>query len=290
MKPIKPKPHFALPAFPLCISLLMAGPVLALPTHAPVPGGLAVVDLGPSHSARPDAHWDQQPLAVLNEGGHWFALLGIPLDALPIPLEIRVSRASTATSGPATASVAQEIISVPVGSKNYPEQRLTIKEKRKVEPDPNDLIRINREKAHTEQIKQQFSKPTPDTHFARPADGRLSSRFGLRRFFNGLPRNPHSGLDFAVASGAPVRAPAAGVVTDTGDYFFNGNTVFIDHGQGLISAYMHLSRIDVRNGQKVTKGEQIGAVGATGRVTGAHLHWTVILNNTPVDPMLFLAQ
>ncbi|HEX5673933.1 MAG TPA: M23 family metallopeptidase, partial [Azonexus sp.] len=130
----------------------------------------------------------------------------------------------------------------------------------------------------------------PQTDFALPASGPLSSRFGLRRIFNGQPRNPHAGLDVAVGAGAPVRAPAAGVVANAGDYFFNGNTVFIDHGQGLITAYMHLSRIDVRAGQPVKKGESLGAVGATGRVTGPHLHWAVILNNTPVDPELFLAR
>lgn len=265
----------------LLAGLLPSLSAFALPMHAPVPGGIAVIDLGPANGARPQARWDQQPLAVVIEGGRWYALLGIPLDALPVPLEIRVSRRSTATA---------ETISIPIGSKNYPEQRLTIKEKRKVEPDPDDLARIAREKAHTEQIKQHFSDTLPDTRFARPADGRLSSRFGLRRIFNGLPRNPHSGLDFAAPSGAPVRAPAAGVVLDTGDYFFNGNTVFIDHGQGLISAYMHLSRIDVRSGQKIGKGEAIGAVGSTGRSTGAHLHWTVILNNTAVDPELFLPR
>jgi murein DD-endopeptidase MepM/ murein hydrolase activator NlpD len=268
-------------SLPLLAGLLLSLPALALPTHAPVPGGVAVVDLGPAGGAQPQAHWDQQPLAVVSERGRWYALFGIPLDALPVPLEIRVSGRSTAIA---------ESISVPIGSKNYPEQRLTIKEKRKVEPDPDDLVRIAREKAHTEQIKQRFSDALPDTNFARPADGRLSSRFGLRRIFNGLPRNPHSGLDFAAPSGAPVRTPAAGVVVDTGNYFFNGNTVFIDHGQGLISAYMHLSRIDVRNGQKIGKGEQIGAVGSTGRSTGAHLHWTVILNNTAVDPELFLPR
>ncbi len=133
-------------------------------------------------------------------------------------------------------------------------------------------------------IKRHFSADMPHTDFALPASGPLSSRFGLRRIFNGQPRNPHAGLDVAVGTGAPVRAPAAGVVANTGDYFFNGNTVFVDHGQGLITAYMHLSRIDVRAGQTVKKGETLGAVGATGRVTGPHLHWAVILNDTPVDP------
>lgn len=251
---------------------------LALPTHSAVPGGVAVVDLGPASAPRPQAFWDDRPLAVIGDKGRWFALLGIPLDALPVPLQIRIETASTATT-----------VDVPIGTKTYPEQRLTIKETRKVEPSPEDLARIEREQTHTAAIKRRFSSPVPDTAFTRPADGRLSSRFGLRRIFNGLPRNPHSGLDFAAPSGAPVRAPAAGTVVDTGDYFFNGNTVFIDHGQGLISAYMHLSRIDVKRGQHIERGTPLGAVGATGRATGPHLHWTVILNDTPVDPLLFLA-
>jgi murein DD-endopeptidase MepM/ murein hydrolase activator NlpD len=265
--------------FALLLGLLLTGAVLALPNHAPVPGGVAVIDLGSASSAKPAARWNEQPLAVVAENGRWFALLGIPLDTLPAPLDINVS-------GPA----GERRLSVPVGIKNYPEQRLTIKDQRKVEPDPADLVRIERELAHTEQIKHRFSAAEPDTAFARPAAGRLSSRFGLRRIFNGQPRKPHSGLDFAAPAGAPVRAPAAGEVVDTGDYFFNGNTVFIDHGHGLISAYMHLSRIGVRPGQRLARGEVIGAVGATGRSTGAHLHWTVILNGTPVDPELFLGQ
>ena len=260
-------------------SLLLAGSALALPPHTPVPGGIAVIDLGSDRQPAPQAQWGEQPLAVVRDNGRWFALLGIPLDTLPGPLEIRAFSGFTASEH-----------SVTIRPHNYPEQRLTIKDQRKVEPDPDDLARIAREKAHTETIKAKFSITMPDTRLHAPADGRLSSRFGLRRIFNGLPRNPHNGLDFAAPTGAPVRAPAAGTVLDTGDYFFNGNTVFIDHGQGLISAYMHLSRIDVRNGQRLQRGDILGAVGATGRSTGPHLHWTVILNNTAVNPELLLKR
>ncbi|QRM21100.1 peptidoglycan DD-metalloendopeptidase family protein [Dechloromonas sp. TW-R-39-2] len=256
--------------------LAWAGSSLALPQHAPVPGGVAVVDLGNAVQA-PEARWGEQPLAVLRDNGRWFALLGIPLDTLPGELEISI------TNG---ASISRR--SIAIGLKNYPEQRLTIKDKRKVEPAAEDVIRIEREKKISEEVKRRFSQETPQTDFTLPASGPLSSRFGLRRFFNGLPRNPHAGLDVAVGTGAPIKAPADGTVANTGDYFFNGNTVFLDHGQGLISAYMHLSRLDVRPGQRVKKGEILGAAGATGRVTGPHLHWAVILNNTPVDPELFL--
>ena len=251
----------------------------ALPRNAPVPGGVAVIDLGPTGQAAPSVRWGEQPIAVVSDRGRWFALLGIPLDTLPGDLEIGVFFGSTAT-----------IRHVAVQIKNYPEQRLTIKDKRKVEPNPEDLARIEREKQTTDAIKRRFSASAPATDFALPASGPLSSRFGLRRIFNGLPRNPHAGLDVAAGAGTPVRAPADGVVVDTGEYFFNGNTVFIDHGQGLITAYMHLSRVGVQPGQSIKKDKEIGAIGATGRATGPHLHWAVILNNTPVDPELFLAR
>ncbi|NJD25823.1 MAG: M23 family metallopeptidase [Betaproteobacteria bacterium] len=258
---------------------LAAAAAFALPKHAPVPGGVAIIDLGPAAGVAPQARFGDFPLAVVGERGRWFALLGIPLDTAPGDLEIAVSTGSTAT-----------IRTVTVRAKHYPEQRLTIKDKRKVEPDPEDLLRIAREKEAIEAIKRLFSPGLVIADFTLPASGPLSSRFGLRRVFNGQPRNPHAGLDVAVGTGAPVRAPAAGMVVDTGDYFFNGNTVFLDHGQGLITAYMHLSRIAVRNGQTVRAGELLGAAGATGRATGAHLHWAVFLNGTAVDPELFLTR
>jgi murein DD-endopeptidase MepM/ murein hydrolase activator NlpD len=251
----------------------------ALPRNAPVPGGIAVIDLGPATSTVPTARWGDQPVAVVRDNGHWFALLGIPLDTLPGDLDLSVAFGATVT-----------IRQIAVQIRNYPEQRLTIKDKRKVEPNPDDLARIEREQKITDAIKRRFSDTPPRTDFLLPANGPLSSRFGLRRIFNGQPRNPHAGLDVAVGTGKAVTAPADGVIANVGEYFFNGNTVFIDHGQGLITAYMHLSRTDVRIGQAVRKGEILGAVGATGRVTGPHLHWAVILNNTPVDPELFLAR
>ncbi len=265
----------------ICITLILSSPLLqaALPEHRPVPGGVAVVDLGSSDQPAPRAFLAERPLAVVAESGRWHALLGIPLDTPPGTLTIRVATGS--------GEVQREITVAPW---TYGAQRLRLRNRRLVEPTPDDLRRIEREQTHTAAIKATFSAPAPDSDFARPSQGRLSSRFGLRRFFNGVARLPHSGLDFAAPAGTPVLAPAAGKVVDAGDYFFNGNTVFLDHGQGLISAYMHLSRIDVAVGQRVERGQRLGAVGASGRATGPHLHWSVILNATPVDPALFLER
>ena len=159
-----------------------------------------------------------------------------------------------------------------------------------VNPNKYDMKRIKKDRTSIKRALKFWSENDDiQLDFKKPDEGIYSSAFGLRRFFNKQARKPHSGLDIAASQGTPLRAPANGIVIETGNYFFNGNTIFIDHGQGLISMYCHLNTINVKLNQAVIQGETIGEIGMTGRVTGPHLHWSISLNNNMVDPSLFLS-
>lgn len=262
----------------LALLLLAVTPAWGLPRHSPVPGGIAVLRLETIAEARPKAWFGESQLAVVREEGTWYALVGLPLALQPGPQKVVVE-----VDGQRRQSGFE------VMPKHYPTQRLQLRDQTKVTPGPEDEARIERERAIIESFKHRFDDTrAPETDFSLPANGPLSSRFGLRRVFNGEARAPHAGLDLSVPAGAPILAPAAGTVIGVGDYFFTGNTVIIDHGQGLITVYAHLSRVAVAPGQIVDRGTPLGACGATGRATGPHLHWTTVLNGTPVDPQLFL--
>jgi murein DD-endopeptidase MepM/ murein hydrolase activator NlpD len=183
--------------------------------------------------------------------------------------------------------VSGQAISFEVSPKTYETEHLTIPNRRKVNPLPMDYDRIGAERREMDGVFRSFTARSLPEQWQSPLSGRYSSSFGKRRVLNGQPRSPHSGLDIAAPEGTPVQSIAAGRVTAVGDYFFNGQTVMVDHGQGLISMYCHLSDIDVVLGEEVTPDSVVGKVGKTGRVTGAHLHLSVSLNNARVDPLLF---
>lgn len=251
-----------------------------LPKHDPVPGGIALVTLGSLETPPPAAFFQGKRVMTLKPGEHWVAVVGIPLDAKPGPQSLKVTRGKASTE-----------VNFEVTPREYPSQYLTIKNKRQVNPNPDDLKRIQDEKRRSDQARTRFTETVPETlRLQPPAHGRRSSAFGLRRFFNKQPRKPHSGLDIAAPTGTPILAPADGEVVETGHYFFNGNVVFIDHGQGLVTMYCHLQTIDVKIGQSVKTGQILGTIGATGRVTGPHLHWGVTLNGESVNPELLLAR
>lgn len=269
----------------LALIALPASPLLAAPAGnvwplaLQVPGGVARLSLGPS-ATRPVAHAGDVPLLVMGDAIEWTAIVGIPLSAMPGEAHITVDTAA-----------GERHLTYAITPKRYREQQLKVAPGQ-VDLSPQDLARYEREKLQQEQIMATFSASPAATDSSLqmrvPVPGRRSSSFGLRRVFNGQSRNPHSGMDIAAATGTPIRAPLAGRVIDAGNYFFNGNTVWLDHGGGLLTLYCHLSAIAVKPGDQLATGERLGAVGATGRVTGPHLHWGVMLNRAMVDPALFV--
>lgn len=281
------------------VSAQAASPKVWLPPYPashPVPGGVAVVPLGAARQV-PRVHWKEVPVLVIGSAAGWYAVLGIPLLIPHDHLTLIVSGAqdvSDAQDSPGNAArpgqtgqLSREI-RVSIQPHQYAEQHLNVPPG-KVTLSREALARHLRERQRSAKVMATFSRPLPVTmRLAQPVPGVRSSSFGLRRFFNGKARNPHGGMDIAAPVGTPVKAAAPGVVIDTGDYFFNGNTVWLDHGGGMLTMYCHLDRIRARVGQRVRTGQVIGTVGKTGRVTGPHLHWSVCLNRTMVDPALFL--
>jgi len=158
-----------------------------------------------------------------------------------------------------------------------------------VDPAPEELERIRLEATRLEAIFAAVTVPDRIDAFVQPIPGVPGGNFGSRSIFNGEARAPHAGADFRGATGTPIAAPGGGRVVLAEDLFFTGQTVVIDHGLGLYSLLAHLSRIDVRSGQAVSRGDVVGLLGATGRVTGPHLHWTVRLNGARVDPLRLVA-
>lgn len=223
--------------------------------------------------------FDQQIDAALVVPDTWGMLLGIDLDVLsglyPVVVE--------AVTG--SGLVVKESESVQIEPKEFPTRTLTVDPKF-VTPPARVQARIEREAA---MLRALFAQETPAASwpapFVVPIDGVMVSGFGVRSVYNGEPRSPHGGADFASPTGTPVRAPSNGRVVLTGSLYYTGRTLVIDHGHGLYSLFAHLSRIRVAKDRRVRRGEVVGNVGATGRVTGPHLHWTVRLHGARVDPL-----
>lgn len=273
--------NFTLSAAVLAAVLVAPLSVLAapeLPTSHAVPGGVVTLSLGPSNQP-PTVRHAGVPVLVVGDPIEWTAVLGLPLGAKAGADEVTVQREGSPVKR-------QSFVIEPM---RYAEQRLSVAPKH-VELSAENLARHERERAHQAEVIATVSEPLPATlRLRQPVPGPRSSSFGLRRVFNGQSRNPHSGMDIAAPTGTPVVAPAAARVADVGDYFFNGGTVWLDHGGGLLTMYCHLSAVHVKVGDLVRTGDRIADVGATGRVTGPHLHWSVSLNRATVDPALFLA-
>ncbi|MBL8309180.1 MAG: peptidoglycan DD-metalloendopeptidase family protein [Burkholderiales bacterium] len=252
-----------------------------LPRESRVPGGVALVDVGASSEGRPTVTRDGAPVWVAHRDSRWLAVVGLPLSIKAGEQALQVTPA---------AGGAPRTDRFDVGDKRYPTQYVTIKDRAMVDPPADVMARIERESAHLKTVRSHWRESsTTDASFTVPAAGRLSGRFGGGRVLNGQPRSVHAGLDIAVGTGTLLKAPADAVVLDIGEYYFCGKAMFLDHGNGLISMYCHLSDWLATQGATVRQGQAIARSGATGRATGPHLHWSVYLNGVSVEPELFIA-
>ena len=280
-----------------CAAALALGVCLAPPAHsqgalevsrrarAIAPGELVeVVVAGASPLAAVTAEgFGQRVVFVEGADGRWRGLVGLDLDTPPGPGVLVIS---TLVAGGAPGPAAREVLDVQ--QKAFPTRHVTVDDSY-VNPPAGVLARIERESTRVQAI---LAGVTPSRHwtepFVPPVPGPSISSFGRRSVFNGQPRSPHSGTDFRAATGTPVKAPNRGRVVLAEELYFSGNVVVIDHGLGMYSLLAHLSTIAVSEGQAVAPGEVVGLSGATGRVSGPHLHWTVRLNGARVDPLAVL--
>lgn len=253
---------------------------LSVPLLADVPGGIVKIPLAVNSVSAPQVYFQDHRVLVMPSTNGWTAVVGIDLTTRPGTYTIKIQHGENIQT--------QDFIVKP---KKYPTERLTIKNHRKVEPLAQDLPLIRAQQAEIIDTYNQWrSADVTALQLRVPVAGRFSSPFGQQRIMNNIPKQPHSGLDIAAPKGTPVHAARAGIVTNTGNYFYNGNIIFIDHGQGFITSYCHLDSIAVHKGQTVKEGEVIGTVGNTGRATGPHLHWSVSLNGVRIDPTLLIHE
>jgi murein DD-endopeptidase MepM/ murein hydrolase activator NlpD len=247
--------------------------------NTPIPGGVAVVDFSTNH-ANPKAFYSRVPVYVQKiENTHWQALIGIPLLVKTGEKQLEIRDFSTRK------------IKFKIEDFAYQEQHITLsgKKKKYLNPTLKYTDRIKRERPILSAARKTFSpKIDENKNFIRPVAGVITSPFGLKRFYNGQSRRPHTGLDYAGKTGSAIKAAGAGKVIISDDFFFNGNAVFIDHGQGLISVYIHLNERSVEVGQWLKRGDIIGTIGQTGRATGPHLHFGIYLNQTVINPNILI--
>lgn len=248
------------------------------------PGELVVftIEAPPGATAVTVNAFGRETPAIHQEAGTWLALVGIDL-------AVRVGAVDAVVTVRTSSGLLTTTHGLTVQAKPFPTRRLKV-DPALVEPPASALQRIKREVARTNAI---YDSPADAAlwhgPFVRPVDSPANSRFGTRSVYNGRPGSPHNGADFLSPTGMPIKAPNAGRVRLAEDLYFSGNTVIVDHGLGLFSLFAHLSAFKVQEGDVVSTGQVLGLVGATGRVTGPHLHWTVRATGARIDPLSLIA-
>ena len=259
-----------------CASLFQPLQNCEIPAHSPFPGGIINVDFTYEEITKPNISVQGKvPFLCKVDSYQWKIIYPISLEEKNSKIQIKLDN-----------KVIQEITIVP---KNYRVSKIEIANLEMVTPPKKSLERIeNESKILKETVKTVSQMTQSSLKMELPTLGIISSEFGVKRFINGKPRSPHSGTDIAAPTGTDVRAALNGKVMLIGNFYYAGNVIYIDHGQGLLTSYSHLEKIKVTKGQKVLQNQIIGSVGKTGRVTGPHLHWQTILLGTNIDPTLFL--
>ena len=217
-------------------------------------------------------------LLTYSKGQKFFLIYGIPYNSNVGLNAIKI----TSNSG-----LIDKIINFKIKNKDFQTQFITIS-KKYTAPSKVNMLRIKKEKKLLISSKKEWININPDLNFILPVNGTETGVFGTRRFYNKKEGKAHNGLDIAAKKGTTIVAPSSGSVLLTGNYFYNGKFVFLDHGRGLKSIFIHMNKINVSQGQIIKKGEKIGEVGSTGKSTGDHLHWSLILNETYINPKVFL--
>lgn len=261
-----------------------------LPKNAAWPGGIAVVPFTAGRTETlPRVYYNKRRVTVIQQKKGWVALVGIPLDAKPGTARLSIKQQQG--QGQHQRADGWHSQTFQISGKHYPLRHITIKDKSKVTPSPALARRIQ---AQSFEAKKILSRFMPAMQVARqfilPLQGRFSSAFGLRRIYNRVRPGRHTGLDIAAPRGTPIVAAAGGRVIASKNFVLTGNTVYVDHGQGIITFYCHMHTVAVRPGENIHQGQMLGTVGATGRVTGPHLHWGLALNGVKVNPLLLVSQ
>jgi murein DD-endopeptidase MepM/ murein hydrolase activator NlpD len=261
---------------------MIAQPAITLRSRALQPGEVVVLTIAaPADAVALRVRAFDRDVPAYRDGNEWHAIVGIDLDVKPGRYRL------IAESGSPAHVVAMEDIDVL--PRRFRTRRLTVNEAF-VTPPKSEEARIEREAALLAATwRSSAATRLWSGAFLRPVPHEANSAFGTRSIFNGKPRNAHGGADFLSPAGTPIHAPNAGRIAVARNLYYSGNTVIIDHGLGVFSMLAHLSRIDVREGDVVTPSQIIGLVGATGRVTGPHLHWAVRAADARVDPLSLLA-
>lgn len=217
-------------------------------------------------------------LLTYAEGYKYFLIYGIPYNSKIGPNVIKIT---------SNSNLIDKVISFEVRNKDFQTQYIAVS-KKYTTPSKIDLLRIKKERGLLISSKKKWIDINPELKFIHPVKGTVTGVYGTRRFYNKQEGKAHNGLDIAAKKGTTIMAPSAGSVLLTGNYFYNGKFVFLDHGRGLKSIFIHMDKINVSKGQIIKKGEKIGEVGSTGKSTGAHLHWSLILNGIYINPKAFL--